>query len=123
MTARRLLLGWVLFALVCAQSLGLLHRVAHGATAGSGAAEVHAVTTRDLAAPAAKGWIEALFAHDKSGLGCKLFDGLGQCGAAPNAAALSLPLAAAAFTLPFATAPPAQARPTPFEARAPPVSR
>lgn len=120
MTARRLLLGWVLFALVCAQSLGFVHRVAHGATG----AEVHAAgTTRDLAAPAAKGWVESLFAHDKTGLGCKLFDGLGQCGAAPHAAPLALPLAAAAFTLPFATAPPALARPTPFEARAPPVSR
>jgi hypothetical protein len=123
MNARRLLLGWVLFALVCAQSLGFMHRVAHGAGASWGAAEAHAGTARDAASPSATGWIDGLFAHDTTGLGCKLFDGLGQCGVAPHAAPLAVPLAAVAFTLPFANAPPVQARPTPFEARAPPVSR
>ena len=117
MAARRLLLGWVLFALVCAQSLGLMHRVVHGVAGNPPAAEAHAP------AAAIGGWTEALFAHDKAGLGCKLFDGLGQCGAAPQATQLMQPLPAAAVALVAVAAAVPHARPSSFEARAPPVSR
>ena len=122
MTARRWLLGWVLFALVCAQSLGFVHRVAHGAV-NWGAPEAHAADSAQPRHATAAGWIDGLFSHDKTGLGCRLFDGAGQCGAAPHAAPLAQPLPAAVLALPFFAAALPLARPSPFQARAPPASR
>lgn len=118
MQARRWLLVWVLFALVCAQALGLVHGVAHPRAAAAPALEAYAQDAREAQHGS---WTAALFpAHSDEG--CRLLDGIGQ--------ALPLPPALAALVLlPAGTLPalPAGAfvgcRTVAFEARGPPVSR
>jgi hypothetical protein len=86
MTSRRGLWWVVAFALVAAQTLGLMHRAFHpgGALpAAAHAAEIPGGTTH---APAANA-IAHLFAHDDAG--CRLFDS--SCHGAP-APVFSLPL-------------------------------
>lgn len=117
MTARRWSLAWVLFALLCAQTLGFMHRVAHV----PGATPPAAVFQEQAKSPQA-GWLKSLFAHADDH-GCRLLDGAGQCGAPlPPAAELPrLPVAQAAFALAaFAFV---QRWPAHFQARAPPLSR
>lgn len=123
MKARRAVLGWLLFAMVCAQALGLLHRVAH-LPAGHAAAWAHASPGAEQRQPAAQAanWTHALFAHADEA-GCRLLDGLGHCGTPVHAPDLAPPLAPAAQSLLFADAGPVERRPSPFLARGPPLSR
>ena len=109
MTVRRWCLGWVLFALVCAQGLAFMHRVVHvpGARA-------------ETPAPAA--WTVALFgAHDDSS--CRLLDASGTCAPPAPPPSVALPPLPAVELPPFLYASFVEVRGAPFEARAPPVSR
>lgn len=123
MTMRRVVLGWVLLALVCAQALGLVHRSTH-LSAPAALASAHALANMERSGGSVQGagWTQALFAHDDES-GCRLFDGVGQCGAPLHVAAplASSPPAAAQFAL--ADAGFIERQPSPFRARAPPVSR
>jgi hypothetical protein len=119
MTMRRWGLAWVLFALVCAQALGLMHRVAH-AHAGAADSLAHAASQAETSKPGS--WLGELFAHADDH-GCRLLDGAGQCGAPPVAAAPLPPLPHAAVPLPAPQLALAAARAAPFQARAPPLSR
>lgn len=109
---RALALGWLLAALLAAPSLGLLHRVVHGAldpaalvelgSHAAGAPEATVPTPArgcDLRCPsqalAAPGWLDRLFGvHDHEGE-CRLFDqassGLGAPAAILVLGALPLP--------------------------------
>ena len=87
--ALRLRVVWLLlFALIAAQTLGLLHRVAHpthvGAEVFVGAALEESTSPR--------GWLQDLFTgHDRDS-GCVLFDGLNASGVAPELPSLALPV-------------------------------
>lgn len=124
MVARRWWLAGVLLALVCAQALGLLHRVAHAA--GAGGLELHPAAHGQQANDADTihdaNWFEALFAHTDEH-GCRLFDGVAQCGAAPHPAAALPRLPAALAPVSFLVAAFVERAPAPFQARAPPASR
>jgi hypothetical protein len=84
MAARRGWLWLVLFALVAAQTLGLMHRVVHA----GGATELHA----DAGHERGPNWTADLFSsHDDPG--CRLFDQLGQ-GATSEVPSLQMPVLA-----------------------------
>ena len=122
MTMRRAVIGWFLFALVCAQSFGLLHRVAH-------LPQAHAATLalpvagaeRPATLTEAAGWLHALFPHDGES-GCRLFDGVGQCGTPTHPSNSTAQLPPAAPPLLLAQAGIHQRRLAPFLARGPPGS-
>lgn len=124
MTLRRWCLAWVLFALVCAQALGFMHRVAHGPQAALPALHGPAAQAQqESPAPAPAGWIEALFAGHGDESGCRLFDAV-----APDVlplpaalAVLSLPVAVGALHWASAVLPRRCA--APFQARGPPPGR
>ena len=124
---RRWGLAWLVFSVVCAQALGLLHGVVH---AGHAHALHSAPNSAQVAAPAARHaesqaqpqGIDALFASHEQAQDCRLLDGLGQH--APALVLPVLPLAPAsdcgavqwgdgAFVVRWATL---------FDARAPPLS-
>lgn len=123
MIMRRAVIGWFLFALVCAQSVGLLHRVAH---LPPGAAAVLASPVTAAEQPAGKvhaaSWLHTLFPHEDE-LGCRLFDGVGQCGTPLHAPALATLQAPAAHLLPWAQPSLHERQTAPYLARAPPNSR
>lgn len=119
MAVRRWLLAAVLVALTCAQALGFMHRVAH-LPAGAGVAVEHAAAIHADARPA--GWLESLFAHADDH-GCRLFDGVGQCGAPSQATPATPPLPPVLFLLPFLAAAFVERAPAAFHARAPPALR
>jgi hypothetical protein len=92
MAVRRGLLGLVLLALVMAQTLGLMHRVAHhsGAEQPASLAALHDGDDH--------GWLAGLFSsHEESG--CPVYDQLGHGATLPELRALPLPLVPAAFIL------------------------
>lgn len=97
MTQRRGLLWLVLVALIAAQTLGLMHRVAHHSGANASAAPI--------AAHAAEGErghhdgpLAGLFStHEEPS--CPLYDQLGQGGVIPVLPGVPLPLVQAAFVL------------------------
>ena len=122
MTARRWVLGWFLFALVCAQALGLVHRVTHLPAPAAASASLEAVHATEPVSAARAGWVHALFAHEDE-FGCRLFDGVGQCGAPLAAPVLSLPLLPATAPLPARTDGVVRRWTSAFLARAPPASR
>ncbi|MGV3493256.1 MAG: hypothetical protein ACO1OY_05250 [Ramlibacter sp.] len=113
MTLRRWLLGWVLVALVGAQALGFVHRIAHGPHSP---AHAHAIQ------PQAH-WADALFAGHDGERDCRLFDALGLDQLPLAVPALpALPAAATGMLLP-AAALLAGRCPSPYRARGPPPSR
>ena len=122
MTMRRAVIGWFLFALVCAQSSGLLHRIAHlpQSPAAALAVPLAAAEPPGNAAKAA-GWLHALFPHDAES-GCRLFDGVSQCGTPPHASDSTAQLPPAAPPLLLAQAGIHQRQLAPFLARGPPGS-
>ena len=122
MTARRWVLGWVLFALVCAQALGLVHRVTHLPAAAAASVATASADAGHLPAQARADWVHALFAHEDE-FGCRLFDGVGQCGAPLVAPLASLPLLPAAAPLPSERDDFVQRWTSPFLARGPPAPR
>ena len=93
MTHRRLL-WWLIAALIAAQTLGLLHRVAHPAA------------TPTIAAPAGAGerghsWVASLFSGHDDDSGCRLYDQLSHADGLPTIAVIAPAIAAALFLLPF----------------------
>jgi hypothetical protein len=97
MSSRRAWLWLVLFALVAAQTLGLMHRVVH-ADRGGNVAALAAQFQQDQGPAAGESWVAGLFSsHDDPG--CRLFDQLGQGAMIPELPALNLPVLAPAFVL------------------------
>ena len=98
MAHRRGLLWLVLFALIAAQTLGLMHRVFHHAGADVAATFVaeRAIQQADASQP--RGWLASLFSsHEDSS--CPLYDQLGQGGMITVPPAVPLPLVPSAFVL------------------------
>jgi hypothetical protein len=96
MAARRGWLWLVLFVLVAAQTLGLMHRVVHPG-GGTTAPQAFEQVQGDKGA-AGSGWIAGLISsHDDTG--CRLFDQLGQGGMIPQLPAMHLPVMAPAFVV------------------------
>lgn len=96
MLIRRVLLWWLLFALVSVQALGLLHGIAHGERGATapGIAQPHS------AADAEPGhrWQAGLFGHEDDA-GCLLYDQLSHGGCLPVPPAAALPLIPPAFVV------------------------
>jgi hypothetical protein len=84
MALRRRVLWVLLFALVAAQTLGLLHRAAH---APSSVAAAHA----NADAPRLGGWVQDLFSAHDGDTSCPLFDQLNASGMMPSVPAACLP--------------------------------
>jgi hypothetical protein len=129
MRARHWCLGWVLFALVCAQALGFMHRAAHLPDAAdavlglSARADGHEEQRGSAHAwQTADSWLADLFAHGDAP-DCRLFDGMGQCGPPSHGTPAAPPLPAALAAMRWLPAPFVNGAPAPFEARAPPVFR
>ncbi len=94
MVARRGQLWLVLFVLLAAQTLGLMHRVVH--LAGTG--EPMALIAQGQGRATATGWIADLFSsHDESG--CRVYDQLGHGGMIPDLAQAPLTVLPPAFIL------------------------
>ena len=74
MSLRRFWFGWLAFALVAAQALGLMHGVAHRSHTDADTV-VHRVAASGLVEPD-HGWIEHLFGHSEDDADCPLFDPL-----------------------------------------------
>jgi hypothetical protein len=127
MNARRWLLGWVLVALVAAQALGFMHRVAHAPQAGWGSAgaQAHAPAApdHDIATHDRDGWLAALFAAHISDSSCRLYDAVGHDSLPLPAPPAALPVLAAGDILRCVAAAFIQSWTAPFHARGPPVSR
>ena len=93
MVQRRGWLWLVLFALMAAQTMGLMHRVVHGGNAAP--VPVHSVQDGGAASG---DWLAGLFSsHDETS--CPLYDQLAQGGPIIMPPALALPLVPAAFVL------------------------
>lgn len=124
-SVRRWLLGWVLVALLGAQALGHLHRVAHAQGGSAPHAHGQQGAASEPADPAEAGaaWVTALFAAHEDYSGCLSFDAVSHGGMAPPAAAAAPALPALQEGVPPVPARLASCASAPFEARAPPVSR
>ncbi|HSI55701.1 MAG TPA: hypothetical protein VK981_17160 [Ramlibacter sp.] len=110
MQLRRGLLWLVLFALVSAQTLGLMHRVVHPSNIE------HAVESP------ARGWVLALVGqHDDSG--CRVFDQLGQGGFLPSVPVVPLPLLLPSFVFQWFQGEVLARWAALFDARGPPLLR
>ena len=97
MALRRGLLWLLLFALVAAQTLGLMHRVVHGSQFESDT-EIAAVHVHDDGHHNPS-WAETLFGGHAGESACRLFDQLSQGGCLPSVPAVLLPIAAPSFFL------------------------
>lgn len=115
MTARRVWLAFLLFALLTAQTLGLVHRVAHSQLQHA------SVATPSVVAPGAtpSGW-RALFSAHSDEAGCLLFDQLCHGGSLGLQSAMVPALIAALFLLPLLAGRALARRAALFEARGPP---
>ena len=98
MAHRRGLLWLVLFALIAAQTLGLMHRVFHHPVSESPATFIAEIAFQPDSASQPRSWLAALFSsHEDSS--CPLYDQLGQGGMVSVPMALPLPLVPASFVL------------------------
>lgn len=129
MLPRRVLLGLLALALLLAQALALMHRVAHAPQLQAGVERPRAAALeRDHHAHdrheghEAGGWLAALFAHEGGDPGCRVLDSLGHdtlaCPPALQAAAALPP-----FLLSLSLGEFLARRAALFEARGPPASR
>ena len=92
MAARRGLLWLVLFALLAAQTLGLMHRVVHADARNLPTLTAHELQ-EDRGLAAGESWIAGLFSsHDDPG--CRLFDQLAQGAMIPELPVMHLPVLA-----------------------------
>lgn len=127
MIARRWLLGWVLVALVAAQGLGFMHRVAHAPHADwqPAGAPAHApgAPGNDAAVHDPAGWLAALFATHGTDSSCRLYDAVGHDSLPLPPALAAVAVLAAGGELPCAATRFIQNGTAPFQARGPPVSR
>ena len=114
MATRRIAVWLLAFALFAAQSLGLLHRVAHPSDG----------TPTAVAAQERQGsWAQHLFVGHEGEPSCKLFDQLGASGVLPDVPVLHSPVLA---PLHFLTGSFGQAlcgAAAQFDARGPPATR
>jgi len=124
MLKRRVLFGLLALALLLAQALALMHRVAHaphGAAVSAHRAdavlEQHHEHEHDE-----PGWLAALFAHEGGDPGCRVLDSLGH-DAIACPPALHAPTAVPAFILSLSLGEFLARRAALFEARGPPVLR
>ena len=86
MRLRRLACSTLLFALVVAQTLGLVHRIVHAPIGGHPAisASASSMTSTGM------GWLKALFAGHSSEQGCDLYDQLSHADAVPAASTAAI---------------------------------
>lgn len=117
MTARRGWLAFLLFALLTAQTLGLVHRVAHSPLQHASVATASVVAVG--ATPS--GWRALFFTHSDEA-GCLLFDQLCHGGSFGVQGAMVPPLVAALFLLPRLAGQALARRAALFDARGPPLS-
>jgi hypothetical protein len=113
MGLRRFGLGFLLFALLAAQTLGLLHRVVHFP---------HATASLQPTSES-RSWAPSLFAAHGDDASCRLFDQLTHGDAAPALAVTAPALVAAFFLLPFFQGEALARWATLFDARGPPLPR
>ena len=97
MALKRGILWLLLSVLLAAQTLGLMHRVAHVSGLGNDA-EVASIHARDNGSHS-RGWTETLFATHDGESACRLFDQLSQGGCLPSVAAVLPPVIAPLFFL------------------------
>jgi hypothetical protein len=108
---RRVSLWLLAWALLAAQTLGLLHRAVHVPAGAPLAAQAKA---------AQPGWAQDLFASHEGDSGCRLYDQLGASGFTPEPPrlpAMALPVFVAAAVVQAAL----PARTCTFDARGPPA--
>ena len=121
MTLRRILVLYLLAALVLGQALGFAHGIVHGPLAH----EAHELEEEEEGAHSdghGHSWLEALFGHRQDDSSCRLLDALGQD--APAACAGSLAVLAPPAVLLATLHGVFMARWVAlFDARGPPVSR
>jgi hypothetical protein len=112
---RRRWLAFLLFGVLTAQTLGLVHRVAHFPL------QLASVATSSVLAPSAapSGW-RALFSAHSDDAGCLLFDQLCYGGSFGAHGAIVPALVVALFLLPILTGQALARRAELFEARGPP---
>lgn len=96
MALRRGLLWLLLFALVAAQTLGLMHRVVHPGFESD--AQVASIHVHDEGHHS-HGWTETLFGGHDGESACRLFDQLSHGGCLPSVPAVLLPVTAPLFFL------------------------
>lgn len=98
---RRFLFGWLVLALLLAQTLGLMHGQLH--PSAQRLAHAHADAPRVAAQPKAPSgdWADKLFDGHQSDTDCRMFDQLSHGDAAPALPLLTLPLPVAAAFLDF----------------------
>lgn len=112
----------VLGLMLLAQTLGLVHGVAHNPQAGSGhEAELRHVHDADADPDPAEGWLGKLFAsHEEGGDPCRVFDHQGHSVLMTTVAALALPSVLHAFVPIEGAGCRLAASAAPFGARGPP---
>ncbi|MFC5520908.1 hypothetical protein [Polaromonas jejuensis] len=123
-------LAWLLvFALLAAQILGLMHGVVHGPQAhlhgsGHGHPHVHDDDHSDAAdADHGDSWLASLFSSHDGDSDCRLFDQASHGSAAPAVTALSLPMALSSFVLAISQGEALARWAALFDARGPPLTR
>ena len=122
MALRRGFLWLVLFALVAAQTLGLMHRVVHVPVFGGDAAVVSIIHAQDEGRHS-QGWTVTLFGGHGGEPACRLFDQLSQGGCLPSVPAVLLPVTAPLFFLPWFQGEALARWAALFDARGPPQLR
>jgi hypothetical protein len=119
-TARTWWLVALLFALVCVQGLGFVHRIVHAPGAAWTSVQPDA---RSVGNAGRGSWVVALFsAHDDES-GCRLYDGVGQQVFALPAAVVVCAILPASERLRLLAGEFVARRAALFEARGPPLSR
>jgi hypothetical protein len=114
MPLRRRLIWVLLFALVAAQTLGLMHRIVHAP--GTGAAFAGS-------APVAQGWVQDLFAGHEGDASCRLFDQLNASGVLPDIPAVPIVQVLPAYFLQWYLGQALARWAALFDARGPPLLR
>ena len=131
MAARGRLWPWLLvFALVAAQALGLMHRVVHGPQVAIGHEQVaddthahaHADAHADAGCDHGQGWLSQLFTGHDDDSTCRLFDPLNH-EAMPALPVVALPLALSSFFIELLRGDFVARRAALFDARGPPALR
>lgn len=115
----RMLLAWLLCALLAAPLLGRLHALAHPGVQAHGAHGAHSVQKRAPGEPAAH-TLAHLLAEHPSSADCQLFDHLALADAAPSAAGATASPPPPALPVQAARTAPATAHAAQYHARGPP---
>lgn len=92
MSARRCAAVLLVFALLAAQTLGLLHRHAHASAPAAVAAHAAGVHCQQAHSPAMHGMAAAFAVHDEGSAECRLFDQIARADAAISVLILPAPV-------------------------------